>query len=492
MSPVKIPTRVEYKAIPVKEILKDMKNFSSLMVDLAYYSLVYNDKKLANEVLRIEEYVDSLWNLLVMQASLSVRDAEDAESMVGVMKLASATNKISDAAGDLAILTLLNMPLQSSVRATIRGGEEAVSRIKIRNESKIVGLTLGNAFSKLNIALDVIAVRKGYTWIFAPREDYKLELGSVLIVRGPKEAIDKLRIAAKDYVSLEETVEVEEVEEEIAKDLIRLKDIGEFMLDLAYLATLTNNRDLALEVLELEEYVDQIHIDLERKVVRKLRKDNPDEVVSILRTIISLENIADATSSTHTVRIDIYRFNYYYLTSENPKTISDKQSYCLVEWRSVVYADYKELMDIQRDSVQRANTVKELVNQGISYCWDPFAIDASAAFFSMGSDGSITPNPGHTIQKDKHKILTDIRTGIMGSGYKYGISPNTSGWGRAPAVVPQYASASGNFPGGLEVIVIGSSMGRKVLVRTVLVAQGSMASIIGNDQALVCSVHDVW
>lgn len=296
MSPVKIPTRVEYKAIPVKEILKDMKNFSSLMVDLAYYSLVYNDKKLANEVLRIEEYVDSLWNLLVMQASLSVRDAEDAESMVGVMKLASATNKISDAAGDLAIMTLLNMPLHSSVRAAIIGGEEAVSRIKIRNESKIVSLTLGNAFSKLNIALDVIAVRKGYTWIFAPREDYKLELGSVLIVRGPKEAIDKLRIAAKDYVSLEETVEVEEVEEEIAKDLIRLKDIGEFMLDLAYLATLTNNRDLALEVLELEEYVDQIHIDLERKVVRKLRKDNPDEVVSILRTIISLENIADAAA----------------------------------------------------------------------------------------------------------------------------------------------------------------------------------------------------
>jgi len=296
VSPVKIPTRVEYKAIPVKEILKDMKNFSSLMVDLAYYSLVYNDKKLANEVLRIEEYVDSLWNLLVMQASLSVRDAEDAESMVGVMKLASATNKISDAAGDLAIMTLLNMPLHSSVRAAIIGGEEAVSRIKIRNESKIVGLTLGNAFSKLNIALDVIAVRKGYTWIFAPREDYKLELGSVLIVRGPKEAIDKLRIAAKDYVSLEETVEVEEVEEEIAKDLIRLKDIGEFMLDLAYLATLTNNRDLALEVLELEEYVDQIHIDLERKVVRKLRKDNPDEVVSILRTIISLENIADAAA----------------------------------------------------------------------------------------------------------------------------------------------------------------------------------------------------
>jgi len=296
VSPVKIPTRVEYKAIPVREILRNMKNFSSLMVDLAYYALVYNDKKLANEVLRIEEYVDSLWNLLVMQASLSVRDAEDAENMVGVMKLASATNKISDAAGDLAIMTLLSMPLHSSVRAAIIGGEEAVSRIKIRNGSKIIGLTIGEVFSRLNIALDVIALRRGYSWIFEPSEDQVLEVGSVLIVRGPKEAIDELRNAAKDYVSIEETVEVEEVEDEVAKDLIKLKDIGEFMLDLAYLAILTNNKDLALEVLELEEYVDQLHIDLERKVVRKLRKDNPDEVVTILRTIICLENIADAAA----------------------------------------------------------------------------------------------------------------------------------------------------------------------------------------------------
>lgn len=293
---MKLPTRIKYKAIPVRTILKDMKNFSSLIVDLAYYSLVYNDKKLANEVLRMEEFIDELWNLLVMQASLSVRDAEDAESMVGVMKLASATNKISDTAGDLAILTLLNMPLHSAVRAAIMGGEEAVSRIKIRENSKIIGLTLGEIFAKLDLALDVIAARKALTWTFAPKETYKVEFDDVLIVRGPREAIDRLRKAAKDYVTAEEVAEVEEVEEEIAEDLIMLKDLGEFMLDLAYLSVLTNNKDLALEVLELEEYIDQTHLDLERKVIRKLARDNPDEIVSILRTIISLENIADAAA----------------------------------------------------------------------------------------------------------------------------------------------------------------------------------------------------
>ncbi len=297
MSPVKLPTRIKYRAIPVRKILTDMKNFSSLIIDLAYYALVYNDKKLANEVLRMEEYIDELWNLLVMQASLSVRDAEDAESMVGVLKLASATDKISDAAGDLAVLTLLNMPLHDSVRAALIGGEEVVSRIKIREGSVIANKTIGNVFSQLNIALDIIAARKGHTWTFSPMETYVLESGDVIIVRGPREAVSKLRHEAKDKLTREEKVKsFERVEEEIARELIALKDLGEFMLDLAYLAITTNNRDLALEVIELEEYIDQSHLDLERKVIMKLKDANPDEIVTILRTIISFENIADAAA----------------------------------------------------------------------------------------------------------------------------------------------------------------------------------------------------
>ncbi len=297
MSPVKLPTHIKYRAIPVRKILTDMKNFSSLIIDLAYYALVYNDKKLANEVLRIEEYIDELWNLLVMQASLSVRDAEDAESMVGVMKLASATNKISDAAGDLAVLTLLNMPLHDSVRVAIISGEEVVSRIKIREGSVIANKTIGNVFSQLNIALDIIAARKGHSWTFSPMESYVLETGDVIIVRGPREAVNKLRHEAKDKITREEKVEhVETAEKEIARELIALKDLGEFMLDLAYLAIITNNKDLALEVLELEEYIDQTHIDLERKVITKLKNANPEEIVTILRTIISFENIADAAA----------------------------------------------------------------------------------------------------------------------------------------------------------------------------------------------------
>jgi hypothetical protein len=204
-----------------------------------------------------------------------------------------------------------------------------------------------------------------------------------------------------------------------------------------------------------------------------------------------LSNVAGVSGATTTVRIDVYRFNYYYLSADNPKSITDNVSYSLVEWVSVTYADYNQLLSIT-DTTLRSNTVKKLAANGISCSWDPTCTSATGAFFTLSSGGAITLSSGHNIQKSRHMVLTRILTGIMGRGYKYGISPNSSGWANAPVTIPNFATASGSFPGGFEVVVVGSSMGRRVLVRMVLVAQGAMAKILGNDQTIVCSAHDVW
>lgn len=204
-----------------------------------------------------------------------------------------------------------------------------------------------------------------------------------------------------------------------------------------------------------------------------------------------LENIADSSNSTHTVRIDLYRFYYYYLTPENPKTIYDKKSYRLIEWKSIQYADYSQLMSIP-DSTKRANTVKALYNNKIYFAWNASAPLPTNAFFSLTADGAILPLSNHKIQLSVWSNLTNIVTGIMAGGYRYGVSPNTAGWTKAPKVVPQYATADGSFPGGFEVVIVGPSSGRKVLLRSVLVAQGSMPNIIGSEQQIVCNTKDLW
>lgn len=75
-----------------------MKDLSEIMIDLAYSAALFHSRELAEEVLELEKRVDSLTYVLGMNAMLAARDAGDAESLLGVTKVASATDKISDAA----------------------------------------------------------------------------------------------------------------------------------------------------------------------------------------------------------------------------------------------------------------------------------------------------------------------------------------------------------------------------------------------------------
>ena len=98
--------KIKYKPVAVRDLLIEMKDLSELMIDLAYAAALFNSHPLAEEVLELEKRVDTLAYLLDMSAMVAVRNAEDAESLVGATVVAAATDKISDAAGDLAMIVL--------------------------------------------------------------------------------------------------------------------------------------------------------------------------------------------------------------------------------------------------------------------------------------------------------------------------------------------------------------------------------------------------
>ncbi len=84
---------------------------------------------------------------------------------------------------------------------------------------------------------------------------------------------------------------------EIERMLVEMKNTSELMVDLAYSAFLFNNKEIAKEVMELEELFDTFHINFELKVI-----DAEDEVISpdaklaLIRIGIASENIADAAA----------------------------------------------------------------------------------------------------------------------------------------------------------------------------------------------------
>src|SRR4030065_757175 len=86
--------------------MAELKDTSELMIDLAYSSLMLNSRELAEEVQRLEEYVDQLhtdFELLVLTSDFK---KEEASGFLGLIRLGVATEKIADAAADMAEVVL--------------------------------------------------------------------------------------------------------------------------------------------------------------------------------------------------------------------------------------------------------------------------------------------------------------------------------------------------------------------------------------------------
>jgi len=193
--------KIKYKPVPVRDLLIEIKDLSELMIDLAYSAALFDSKALAEEVLELEERVDTLAYLLDMNVMIAVRDAEDAEHLVGVSAVASAADKISDAAADIAILVIKDIGIHPIVRQVFEKVAEHLIRVEINPESILAGHSLDELELAARIGVDIIAIRRNKEWIINPKEVEKLERNDVLIARGAPHGIDELEGLARGTIS---------------------------------------------------------------------------------------------------------------------------------------------------------------------------------------------------------------------------------------------------------------------------------------------------
>lgn len=196
--------KIEYKPISVRDLLIEIKDLSELMIDLAYSAALFNSKELAGEVLELEERVDTLVYLINMNVMIAVRDAQDAELLVGVSVVASAADKISNASADIASLVLKDIGIHPIVRQAFEKAEEHLIRVKIAQNSILAGKLLDKLELAAKIGVDVIAIRRNKQWMINPKSE-KLQKGDILIVRGAPHGIEEMKgVAEGTIMKLEE------------------------------------------------------------------------------------------------------------------------------------------------------------------------------------------------------------------------------------------------------------------------------------------------
>ncbi len=288
--------KIEYKPIPVRELLLEMKNLSELMIDLAYSAALYNDKDLAEDVLALESRVDYLSYLLDMEIMVAARDAKDAEALIGVSIVAASTDKISDAAADIAAIVTRNIGIHPIVGEIFEKVQERLMKVTVKPNSEIIKKTIGELNLAPRMGVDIIAIRRNRDWILNPKETETVFQGDILITRGAHSGIEEFKDLAEGKLATLDT-EKRAKFEEIVSRFVELKDTSELMIDLAYSSLMLNSKELAEEVERLEERMDQLHTDFELLALTSdFKKEEASGFLGLIRLGVATEKIADAAA----------------------------------------------------------------------------------------------------------------------------------------------------------------------------------------------------
>jgi len=289
---------VYYCPKSMKELLIEMKDTSELMVDLAFAAVVYDNREIAEEILRLEEKIENLGYHMWVAGMLSARTVDDAKELVGVMQASEAAKIISSAAGDVAKMVLLDIPIPLDFKLELQEAEETIIRVSVSEDSVLCDKSLGEVELDAETGMWVIAIRRGTTWIYNPNKDTVVKAGDVLFARGHDEGVPLfVKLATgKEYEKLKLTPSKTLEDLDMAVNLtIEMKNTSELAVGLAYFALLHNDIDIAREVEFLEGRMDEMIIELTRWVLKSAKEvDEVDQLMGLLYLASACEIISDA------------------------------------------------------------------------------------------------------------------------------------------------------------------------------------------------------
>jgi uncharacterized protein with PhoU and TrkA domain len=291
------PTRIEYEPVSVKDILVEMKDTAELMVDLAYSAVLHQSEDLAGEVVRLERRMSVLELRAQMSLLMAARSPDDAEQLAPVLSIVTATDQISDAAGDIAKIVLEEIGLPDAMRAALPEAVETLVRGIVADDSAYADRTLLDINLESETGMRVIALRRGEEWLLNPGRDTKIAAGDIAFLRGPESAMETVyrELTGEEYEpAVVETPAIDDLERAV-DTIVHMKNLSELAVDLAYSSVLFDDAELAEEVSNLEVEVDNLESRFEAWVLGAAADaDDPVSLRGLIHLGTSTEVISDA------------------------------------------------------------------------------------------------------------------------------------------------------------------------------------------------------
>ena len=173
-----------------QEMLLDMKEKAAFMVDLAYSSIIYDNRDLADEVYELEEFIDDLNDRFQRLAIRDVKaDELDVDEALAMIQLALASEMIADGAREIADVQLRDVELHPIVRESIMESNEVFVRGIIDHSSVLADRPLGDMELASETSMWIIALKRDGRWIYDVDKHTVLRPGDVVLARGAREGM---------------------------------------------------------------------------------------------------------------------------------------------------------------------------------------------------------------------------------------------------------------------------------------------------------------
>ncbi len=292
-----LSTPIEYEPVSVKDVLIEMKDTAELLIDLSYSAVLHQNHELATEVLRLEQRMDLLELRAQMSLLMAARNPSDAEQLAPVLGIVTATDQISDAAGDIAKIVLEAIGLPEAMRSALPEAVETLLRGVVAVDGEYTGRTLGEIDLESTTGVRVIALRRGDEWLLNPGRETMIEADDIALLRGPESEIAPVYKQLTGDTYEQPAVETHEMADlERAVDaIVQMKNLSELAVDLAYSSVLFDDAELAEEVSNLEIEVDNLESRFEAWVLQAAGDaDDPVTLRGLIHLGTSTEVISDA------------------------------------------------------------------------------------------------------------------------------------------------------------------------------------------------------
>ena len=174
------------------DILVEMKDLAEAAVGLAYSSLLFNNRSLAAEVGALEARSDILHDELESWVLRAAPEARNPDELRGLLRLASASEYVCDAARDMTWYVEHGEPLHPVVQMALEETEETFAETVVQEGSRADGHSLRDLRVETETGMFVLAVQRGSRWTYRPRARFVLRAADRLISVGPEDGEEEL------------------------------------------------------------------------------------------------------------------------------------------------------------------------------------------------------------------------------------------------------------------------------------------------------------